>query len=308
MNLNENRNQTKILLESGTNELEILEFTIGGETFGINIAKVREIIMAQKVKIMPNSHPAVEGVFKQRNEIITVINLGKYLGIPKSEDITRDVFILTHFNKLDFAFHVDQVIGIARVSWSEIQKTDKAIYGGNEGLSTGIANYQDRLISILDFEKIIAEMSPETSIQVTDIDRMGHRQKSDKTILIVEDSMLLSKLITQCLNKAGYVNIVKTDNGEEAWQYLNEVKSSGEPIEKYVSCIVSDIEMPLMDGHKLTKLVKEDNDLKDIPLILFSSLISKENRKKGEELGADEQVSKPEIYNLVNIIDKFLIN
>lgn len=308
MNFNENRNQTKILLESGTNELEILEFTIGGEVFGINIAKVREIIMAQEVKIMPNSHPAVEGVFKQRNDIITVINLGKYLGIPKSEDVTRDVFILTYFNKLNFAFHVDQVIGIARVSWSEIQKTDKAIYGGNEGLSTGIAKYKDRLISILDFEKIIAEMSPETSIKITDLDRMGHREKSDKTILIVEDSMLLSKLITQCLNKAGYVNIVKTDNGEEAWQYLNEVKLSGESVEKHVSCIVSDIEMPLMDGHKLTKLVKEDNELKDIPLILFSSLISKENEKKGKELGADEQVSKPEIYNLVNIIDKLIAN
>ena len=306
MGVSENTSKTKILLESGTNELEIMEFTIAGELFGINVAKVREIMIAQPVKQMPNSHELVEGVFKPRNEIITVIDLGRYLNLPKTENKNNDIFIVTHFNKLNFAFQVESVVGIARVSWQDIKKPDKVIYGGDEGVSTGIAEYKDRLITILDFEKIIAEISPESSIQYEEIDRLGKRKDTDKTILIVEDSMLLSKMIVECLHKAGYKNTIKVDNGQEAWEYLEEVKTCGEPVKKHVSCIVSDIEMPLMDGHRLTKLVKDDSVLKDIPLILFSSLISEEMRIKGKSIGADEQITKPEIANLVSIIDRLV--
>lgn len=304
MEFSESTSQTKILLESGTNELEIMEFTIAGELFGINVAKVREIMMAQEVKKMPNSNSVVEGVIKPRDEIITVIELGKYLNVPKSENPNNDIFIITHFNQLNFAFRVETVTGINRISWESIRKPDRVIYGGEEGVATGIAEYKDRLITILDFEKIIAEISPESSIQFENLDRLGERRTSEKSILIVEDSMLLSKMITECLHKAGYRNTVKADNGQEAWDYLMEVKESGSPIEEHVSCIVSDIEMPLMDGHRLTRLVKEDSVLKDTPIVLFSSLISDEIRRKGEALGADEQIAKPEIANLVSIIDR----
>lgn len=297
-------NKTSILLESGTNELEIIEFTVADEVFGINVAKVREIMVAQDVKPMPNSHEVVEGVFKPRDEIITVISLAKYLGLPECENSGRDIFVVTHFNNLNFAFHVHTVVGIDRISWTAIKKPDKAVYGGQDGAATGIAEYEGRLITILDFEKIIAEISPESSIQVEAIEEMGDRNTREKTILVVEDSMLLSKLIIECLHKAGYKNTVKTDNGEEAWAYLQEAKESGDSINEHVSCIVSDIEMPLMDGHRLTKLVKEDIVLKKIPLILFSSLISEEMRIKGQQLGADEQISKPEIGKLVSLIDK----
>jgi len=302
--MSEKTEQSKILLESGTNELELMEFIISGETFGINVAKVREIMMAQEVKMMPNSHEVVEGVFKPRSEIITVIDLGKYLNLQKNKNNERDMFIITHFNNLNFAFHVDSVVGIDRISWTEIKKPDRVIYGGEEGVATGIAEYKKRLITILDFEKIIAEISPESSIQPDSIDRLGARDERDKTILIAEDSMLLSKMIIECLHKAGYKNTIKTDNGQEAWNYLEEAKSSGDPIKNHVSCIVSDIEMPLMDGHRLTKLVKTDTVLKEIPLILFSSLITTEMRIKGQQLGADEQITKPEIDKLVEIIDR----
>ncbi len=304
----DNEEKAKILLESGTNELEIMEFTISGELFGINVAKVREIMMAQEVKMMPNSHEVVEGVFKPRSEIITVIDLGKYLNMPKNTDKTRDIFIVTHFNNLNFAFHVDSVVGIDRISWTEIKKPDRVIYGGDEGVATGIAEYKKRLITILDFEKIVAEISPESSIQVESMERLGIREDRDKTILIAEDSMLLSKMIIECLHKAGYRNTIKTDNGQEAWNYLEEAKSSGDPIKSHVACIVSDIEMPLMDGHRLTKLVKTDEILKEIPLILFSSLISDDMRHKGQLLGADEQITKPEIDKLVELIDRLTEN
>ncbi len=305
MSFSENQGKTKILLESGTNELELMEFVIAGETFGINVAKVREIMIVDEVKKMPNSHEMVEGIFKPRDEIITVIDLARYLGIEREND-EKSIFIATHFNKLNFAFRVDRVIGIARVSWENIKKPNRVIYGGDEGAATGIAEFSNRLITILDFEKIVAEVSPESSIQYESIEKMGERKDCDKPILVAEDSMLLAKLIIDCLHGAGYKNVIRTDNGQEAWNFLQEIKDSGENIEEHVACIVSDIEMPLMDGHRLTKLVKEDPILNHLPLILFSSLISDEMRRKGEELGADAQITKPEIAELVGLIDKFI--
>lgn len=299
-------NQTKILLESGTNELEIMEFTVGGELFGINIAKIREIMRAQETKRMPNSHNFVEGIFKQRGEVITVIDLAKCLNIERIENKSHDIFILTHFNKLSFAFRVESVVGIDRVSWENIKKPDKVIYSGEDSVATAIAEYKDRLITILDFEKIIADISPETSITLDRLDELGDRVESQKKILVAEDSMMLSNLIIGFLHKSGYKNTVKFNNGKEAWNYLTEAKESGLPISNYVSCIVSDIEMPLMDGHRLTKLIKSDEKLKDIPVILFSSLISDELRIKGQEVGADEQITKPEIVELVSIIDRLI--
>ena len=299
-------NQTKILLESGTNELEIMEFTVGGELFGINIAKIREIMRAQETKRMPNSHNFVEGIFKQRGEVITVIDLAKCLNIERSENKSHDIFILTHFNKLNFAFRVESVVGIDRVSWEDIKKPDKVIYSGEDSVATAIAEYKDRLITILDFEKIIADISPETSITLDRLDELGDRVESQKKILVAEDSMMLSNLIIGFLHKSGYKNTVKFNNGKEAWDYLTEAKNSGLPISNYASCIVSDIEMPLMDGHRLTKLIKSDEKLKHIPVILFSSLISDELRIKGQEVGADEQITKPEIVELVNIIDRLI--
>ena len=299
-------NQTKILLESGTNELEIMEFTVGGELFGINIAKIREIMKAQETKRMPNSHNFVEGIFKQRGEVITVIDLAKCLNIERSENKSHDIFILTHFNKLNFAFRVESVVGIDRVSWEDIKKPDKVIYSGEDSVATAIAEYKDRLITILDFEKIIADISPETSITLDRLDELGDRVESQKKILVAEDSMMLSNLIIGFLHKSGYKNTVKFNNGKEAWDYLTEAKNSGLPISNYVSSIVSDLEMPLMDGHRLTKLIKTDDELKHIPVILFSSLISDELRIKGQEVGADEQITKPEIVELVNIIDRLI--
>ena len=299
-------NQTKILLESGTNELEIMEFTVGGELFGINIAKIREIMRAQETKRMPNSHNFVEGIFKQRGEVITVIDLAKCLNIERSENKSHDIFILTYFNKLNFAFRVESVVGIDRVSWEDIKKPDKVIYSGEDSVATAIAEYKDRLITILDFEKIIADISPETSITLDRLDELGDRVESQKKILVAEDSMMLSNLIIGFLHKSGYKNTVKFNNGKEAWNYLTEAKNSGLPISNYASCIVSDIEMPLMDGHRLTKLIKSDEKLTHIPVILFSSLISDELRIKGQEVGADEQITKPEIVELVNIIDRLI--
>lgn len=302
--MREQTKQREILLESGTNELEIMEFTIQGEIFGINVAKVREIMKRTPVKAMQKSHPDIEGIFKPRDELITVIDLAAYLGLAPSDHPERDIFIVTSFNGQSFAFHVHTVEGIDRISWTQMRKPNKIIYGGEEGVATAIAEFEGRLITILDFEKIVAEINPETGIQYSDLERLGERGRSDKPILVAEDSMLLGKMIIECLHRSGYVNTVKTDNGQEAWDYLCEVRDCGDPIKEHVACIVSDIEMPLMDGHRLTKLVKSDPELKEIPVVLFSSLINEEMQRKGQELGADEQISKPQIAQLVSIIDR----
>ncbi len=296
--------KSEILLESGTNEMEILEFTIGGNIFGINVAKVREIMIPHPVKPMPHAHPAVEGVFKPREAVITVIDLPSYLDLP-TENLAKTLFIVTAFNNLQMAFRVHGVVGIDRVSWDQIEKPDPTIYGGEEGVATGLAKYEGRLITILDFEKIVADISPRTGIQVTDVDSLANRPKDTRPILIAEDSVLLSKMIVECLHKAGYTNTLKFDNGQEAWDYLSSIRNDSDLGEK-VALIITDIEMPKMDGHRLTKLVKSDPKLYTIPLIIFSSLINNDMYIKGKELGANEQLTKPEIKHLVEVIDQLI--
>lgn len=300
----DNTKGTEILLSVGTNELEIMEFTINDEIFGINVAKVKEIMRISPLKNMQKSHDCVEGIFKPRGEIITVIDLAKYLNLNESEHQDRDIFIITNFNNRDFAFHVHTVVGIDRISWQDMKKPDSIIYGGDEGIATGIAQCEGRLVTILDFEKIVSEISPEVGIQVSDVESLSHRERNDKKIMVVEDSALLSKMIIDSLHRSGYSNIIKMDNGKEAWDYLSDIRDSGEDIREQVACMVTDIEMPQMDGHHLTKLVKDDAKLKEIPIIIFSSLINEEMRRKGEQVGANEQISKPEILMLVNLIDK----
>lgn len=295
---------TNILLENGTNELEVLEFTLGNNHYGINVAKIREILSYQPVTPIPNSEPSVEGIFMPRDTMITVINLKNCLGLESEVD-TKGLFIITNFNQLNVAFHVDEVIGIHRVSWADIIKPDSTINTENNAVSTGVIKLEEKLVIILDFEKIVTDISPETGLKVTAIDELGERERCNSPILIAEDSPLLSKLITECLRKAGYTNLIITANGQEAWDKLVEYKNEGTVRDK-VHCIITDIEMPLMDGHRLTKLAKEDDDIKKIPLIIFSSLVNEEMRRKGEALGADAQLTKPEIGLLVGAIDDLI--
>lgn len=294
---------TKILLENGTNELEILEFTLGGNSYGINVAKIREIITYQPVTPVPNSHPSVEGIFMPRDVMITAIDLKNCLGRGVSEP--KGLFILTNFNKLDLAFHVDSVLGIHRVSWRDIIKPDATISTTDESVSTGIIKKDGKLIIILDFEKIVTDINPETGLKVSEINELGERRRSSVPILIAEDSPLLNKLIVDSLKKAGYDNLIHTENGQRAYDVICQCKEDG-TLKEHVKIIITDIEMPVMDGHRLTKLIKTDEATADIPVIIFSSLVNEEMKRKGEALGADAQLSKPEIGNLVKIVDRLV--
>lgn len=291
---------TKILLENGTNELEVLEFSLDGNAYGINVAKIREIITYQPVTPVPNSHPSIEGIFMPRDTMITAIDLKNCLQRGTSEP--GGLFIITNFNQLNIAFHVDAVVGIHRISWKEIIKPDATISTTEEGISTGIIKIDGKLIVILDFEKIVTDINPETGLKISEVEELGDRERVDIPILLAEDSVLLNKLIVESLHTSGYTNVTHTENGQAAYDYIQQCKKEGNLDEK-VKCLITDIEMPLMDGHRLTKLVKEDPATKHIPIVIFSSLINEEMRRKGEALGADAQLSKPEIGNLVRIVD-----
>lgn len=295
---------TNILLENGTNELEVLEFTVGGNHYGINVAKIREILPYQKITAVPNSHPGIEGIFMPRDTMITVINLNRVLNLNAGQS-AADMLIVTNFNKLNIGFHVQSVVGIHRVSWADIIIPDSTLNNDNAGVATGVIKVNDKLVIILDFEKIVSDISPETGLKVSDIDRLGTRNRFDATILMAEDSPLLRKLICDSLHKAGYINVIHNDNGQEAWDKLCDMKAKGSALDT-VKCIITDIEMPLMDGHRLTKLIKTDDTLKQIPLIIFSSLVNEEMKAKGIALGADAQLSKPEIGRLVETIDELI--
>ena len=294
--------ESKILLENGTNELEVLEFKIDDHCYGINVAKIKEIITYQEVTPVPNAHPSIEGIFMPRDMMITAIDLRNCLQRGTSKP--GGLFIVTNFNKLDIAFHVDSVIGIHRVSWADIIKPNATISTAEQSISTGIIKFEDRLIIILDFEKIVSDINPNTGLNMDQIKDIGPRTRTDVPIVLAEDSQLLNKLIVDALNKAGYSNVRHFENGKLAYDYIQELKKR-EKLDQ-VKCIITDVEMPIMDGHRLTKLIKTDDATKDIPLIIFSSLVNEEMRRKGESLGADRQLSKPEIGNLVSVIDELV--
>lgn len=297
--------ESNILMESGTNELEVLEFTIGNNHYGINVAKIKEIVPFHVVTPVPNSHESVEGIFMPRDLMITVVDLAKVIKAAPSADMKKDMFIITNFNQLNVAFHVHSVVGIHRVSWADIITPDKTISTADSGIATGIVKVNGQLIVILDFERIVSDISPETGLKMSDLNKLEHRDRNNSHIVIAEDSPLLIKLISESLKKSGYINLTLFNNGQEAWDYIAEAKKEGRSDD--IKCMITDLEMPLMDGHRLTKLIKTDDALKSIPVVIFSSLINEQMRAKGESLGADVQLSKPEIGLLVEEIDKLLL-
>lgn len=297
---------TNILLESGTNELEVLEFTVAGNHYGINVAKVKEILAMTKITPIPNSHPCIEGIFMPRDIIITVINLKRALGFAEDGDLS-DMLIITNFNNLNIAFDVEQVLGIHRVSWTDIVKPDSTVNTPGASIATGIIKKEENLIIVLDFERIVEEICPETSLKMSEIKALGERERNTIPIIFAEDSLMLQKLVQDALAQAGYVNISTFSNGQEAWEKLLELKKNN-GVDYGAKCIITDIEMPVMDGHRLIRLVRNDDALKHIPIVIFSSLINDDMKRKGESLGADAQISKPEIGQLVGCIDNLIVN
>lgn len=299
-------NQKGILLESGTNELEIVEFEVANNKFGINVIKVKEIIQPIPVTFIPHVHPHVEGIIQLRGEVLPVVDMLKVLGIPTENRNPQQKYIVAEFNKQRVVFHVDNVTQIHRISWDQIEKPSDMYQGGSSQV-IGVIKYNEEMILLLDFEKIMVDINPESSISVESVKKLGKRERTEKKVIIAEDSPLLRKLLFDTMNEAGYVNTEFFENGRDAYDYLEALAKADKEIEKHVQMVVTDIEMPQMDGHHLTKKIKSHPDLQKLPVIIFSSLITDDLRHKGDQVGAEDQISKPEIAELILRIDKLIL-
>lgn len=166
---------------------------------------------------------------------------------------------------------------------------------------------KNNLILLLDFEKIMVDIDNKLGINPDGLQALESRERFNKTIVIAEDSIFLQNLIRKSLNEAGYMNLLFFENGQEALEFLISKSSNGEKIDNSVQLVITDIEMRQMDGHYFTKQIRANEDLKHLPVIIFSSLITDDLRHKGEMVGATAQVSKPEIVELVGLIDKHVL-
>ncbi|MFP3725850.1 chemotaxis protein [Priestia filamentosa] len=296
-----------ILLDSGTNELEIVTYRVGKNLFSINVMKVREIIHPSHVTEIPESHPAVEGVLQVRGEIIPVINLARALNIHSEDSTDESKFIIAELNQMKVVFRVDEVDRIQRISWQQIEEPS-SLSMGLEETTSGIVKLEDRIILMLDYEKLVYDISPSTNMSVNDVQKVSNKteERAQKVVYIAEDSAMLRQLLEETLKAAGYVNLTFFKNGEEAFEHIDKLSNGNSPITDSVHLLITDIEMPKMDGHHLTKKIKDNPRTAELPVVIFSSLISNELRHKGETVGANAQVSKPEVTTLINTLDKIL--
>ncbi|MEG6504412.1 chemotaxis protein [Nitratidesulfovibrio sp. 1201_IL3209] len=314
--------QTNILLESGTNELEIIEFYIeetlpGGRVYrgyyGMNVAKVLEIIRRPTVTGVPSKHhPAALGTFNLRGRVLPLVDLGGWLG---KQVVASDALkvIVSEFSGMVTAFLVSGVTRIHRLSWSQVEAPDRHMqtYSGQSVI--GVVRFEDRIVFLLDMEKIVASMNPrldmgsaaEAVVAAASVPEPWH-------VLIADDSSAIRNMIGSTLEKAGF-RVTRTSSGREAWDVLSGWRKRSEEerrhIYDYVDLVVSDIEMPEMDGHNLTRRIKEDQVLQKLPVVLFSSLITDALRHKGAAVGADDQISKPDLPGLTErvrgLIERF---
>lgn len=302
--------QTNIVLESASNELEIIEFYIeeqlpDGSTYtgyyGMNVAKVLEIIRRPVITNVPSKHnEAVLGTFNLRGRVLPLVDLATWLGKSIAENEAQKV-IVSEFSTIVTAFLVSGVTSIHRLNWDRIEAPSRHVQVYSRESITGVLRIDGRILFILDMEKIVASMDSTLDMSRIQTDAVPVEDASQFHILIADDSSVLRNTIKATLEHTGY-NVTAVASGKEAWEYLQRVRegaeSEGMPVTDKVHLLISDIEMPEMDGHNLTRKIRETPALSTLPVVLFSSLITDAVRRKGEAVGADDQVTKPDLPRL----------
>lgn len=294
-----------ILLESGTGELEIIEFVVNGNHYAINVVKVKEVIAIPKTGItqLPDPKPEVAGLILCRDEIVTLIDLKYILTKQKIENVGSKI-IICEFNKIKVSFNIDDVVAVHRIKWNEIRKPDDL---SENSLAVGNILLNEKVLIMLDFEKIVTDICPSVGISENRLVEVDYKDRSGIKLVLADDSALIRRLLKDTLIKAGFKNLKIFDDGKQALDFLKRlVDDKGENFTKEAQLLITDIEMPQMDGLTLTRKIKEDIVLKKLPVVIFSSLITEELKHKGESVKADAQLSKPEVNELVNTIDKLL--
>jgi two-component system chemotaxis response regulator CheV len=299
---------TDILLESGTNELEVLVFTLGENRYGVNVAKVREAIRPVPLTSIPESHPSAIGAFQLRDTVTTLIDLHKFFQLknePPQYESRR--IIVTEFNQVRIAFLVDSVEQIYRVSWQSVVPMPPI--GTTDSPVTSVCTIRDNMVLMIDFERIVFDITGQdlfdiNGVEHTEINAEINAERKNTRILLAEDSSLMRSLIEKNLKRAGYSNFAAVEDGSLAWNMLQ--KQAAGQLDDPFNIIITDIEMPQMDGLALTKRIKDTPQLSEIPVVVFSSLVSPDNAKKIEQVKADGQITKPELRKLVDLIDSLM--
>lgn len=295
-----------ILLETGTGELEILEFTVKNTHYAINVIKIKEILEIDYVTKVPKSNPALIGLTMVRGDVIPLIDMNYVLEKEFTPINGKIKTLLCEFNQLKVAFCVDEVHGIHRIGWNLIKKPDMVIEN-SDSLIIGNITLGERIIMLLDFEKIVTDIAPSTGINESRIGNITKKDRLGIKLILSDDSPMIRQLLDDVLTKAGFGNMKFFNDGQQAWHYLDNLASEkGNRFIEDVQILITDIEMPQMDGHTLTRKIKEHKILRTLPVIIFSSLITDDLKHKGESVKADAQMSKPEVENLVGVIDKLI--
>ena len=291
------------------NDLEIIEFYIDEETaegpsyrsyYGMNVAKVLEIIRKPTVTGVPGKHHrAALGTFNLRGKVLPLVDLGLWLGKAPVKTDTHKV-IVSEFSGVVTAFVVSGVTRIHRMTWAQVEPPGKYLQSFSHDSVTGVVRFDERIVFLLDMEQVIGSMDPSINL-ANHANQGGTTGGEGHHVLIADDSPSIRNTIAACLEQARFT-VSKTTCGREAWEQLKkwerQSQTEGKPLTDYVDLVISDIEMPEMDGHSLTRMIKADPVLKTLPVILFSSLISDVVYKQGQQAGADDQIAKPGLPQL----------
>ena len=299
---------------AGTNKLEILLFSLGTdlrtgreETFGINVFKVREVMRTPQVTAAPDMPPAVKGMVSLRGILVPVVDLADFIGMQTENP--REIMIVTEYNGHTQGFLVQSVDTILRLDWSRMRVPPEMLMANLGGLVTAVTELPDnRLVMMLDVERILSETAKyDDDMVFSAIQPIG---KEGLTIMYADDSSVARGQIERTLNALG-IRGMSAINGRKAWDELlkvaNYADATGRQVKEMVQLILTDVEMPEMDGYILTKNIKSDPRFAGIPVIMHSSLSSSSNQQLGRSIGVDEYVPKFEAQRLAETLSRLLL-
>lgn len=296
---------------AGANKLEVLTFSLGvdarsgrEETFGINVFKVREVIKTPEITAAPSMPAAVKGMVSLRGQLIPVVDLGEYVGVEG--DNAKEVLILTEYNGKAQGFLVHAVDTILRISWSDMRVPPQMIAGNLRGLVTSVTELADqKLVMMLDVERVLSELSPSTEEELAFQGIQKAKEPPSGVVFFADDSVVARAQIQKTLEALG-LDYRYAMNGREAWEQISKIAEGALSREEKVSdsllMILTDIEMPEMDGFALTKKIKADPRFAGIPVVMHSSLSGSQNQTLGQSVGVDEYISKFEPQRLASAI------
>jgi len=291
--------ESGILLEAGTNEMELLVFRVGELQFGVNVAKVRELIPAVKPVRLPGAPAEIAGTFRRRDELLTLINLAKHLGVESVDPAGGSgLVVVIELNNISCGVLIDAVDRIYRLRWEQVESPASAILDGGAPV-TSVARIDNQIVVILDFEAIMEDLLGDGErAAAVDVPDSTAAALSSKRMLVADDSPTIRSAVVNILRSVGITQLTVCQNGDEAWRALEASKLSGESFD----IVLSDIEMPGIDGLHLTSRIKQDPALKSTPVVLFSSLIRPETMNKGIQVGADAQIVKFHSQELLDVV------